>query len=256
MSFLTTKHASGLVGVVLLAYVVRLGLGVVAAGGVENYFNPRGAMDQELMAELGKFPGNGVLIAQLEADFPDEYEDFVDKVGKAARGTGPDNRVLVVANSWLGTFLAAHARDFAGAPLPALDAVLVAEQTYLAGLQAYDPIVCGAVVTGAPLDKPLTATLEEQAGALMASKFAAIKAGRVDQQLRFAITPKDREALVGALKERGLMEDQMKVLSGEADPSSISGELACEAAVKLNEAVRAQPDSRRALLIGAQLGGS
>lgn len=256
MSFLTTKHASGLVGVVLLAYVVRLGLGVVAAGGVENYFNPRGAMDQELMAELGRFPGNGVLIAQLEADFPDEYEDFVDKVGKAARGTGPDNRVLVVANSWLGTFLAAHARDFAGAPLPALDAVLAAEQTYLAGLQAYDPIVCGAVVTGAPLDKPLTATLEEQAGALMASKFAAIRAGRVDQQLRFAITPKDREALVGALEERGLMEDQMKVLSGEADPSSISGELACEAAVTLNEAIRAQPDSRRALLIGAKLGGS
>lgn len=255
MSFLTTKHASGLVGVVLLAYVVRLGLGVVAAGGVENYFNPRGAMDQELMAELGRFPGNGVLIAQLEADFPDEYEDFVDKVGKAARGTGPDNRVLVVANSWLGTFLAAHARDFAGAPLPALDAVLAAEQTYLAGLQAYDPIVCGAVVTGAPLDKPLTATLEEQAGALMASKFAAIKAGRVDQQLRFAITPKDREALVGALEERGLMEDQLKVLSGEADPSSISGELACEAAVTLNEAIRAQPDSRRALLIGAKLGG-
>lgn len=256
MSFLTTKHASGLVGVVLFAYVVRLGFGVAAAGGIENYFYPAGAVNQEVMAELGKFPGNGVLIAQLEADFPDEYKDFVSKVGKAARGTGPDNRVLIVANSWLNGFLAAHARDFAGAPLPALDAVLAAEKTYLAQLQDYDPLVCGAVVTGAPLDKPLTAGLEEQAGALVASKFAAIKAGRTDQQLRFAITPTDREALAAALRERGLVEDQMKVLSGEADPSSISGELACEAAVKLNEAIRAQPDSRRALLIGAQLGGT
>ena len=256
MSFLTAKHASGMIGLVVLGLVARVGFGVVAAGGFNNYFYPAGAVDQEVMAELGKFPGNGVLIAQLEADFPDEYKDFVDKVGKAARAQGPDNQVLVVANSWLGSFLAAHARDFAGAPLPALDAALAAEQTYLAGLQAYDPIVCGAVVTGAPLDKPLTAALEEQAGAVVASKFAAIKAGRTDQQLRFAITPKDREALVGDLKARGLVEDQLKVLSGEADPSSISGELACEAAVTLNEAIRAQPDSRRALLIGAKLGGT
>ncbi|MCL9999220.1 MAG: hypothetical protein NBV68_07550 [Erythrobacter sp.] len=255
MSFLTTKHASGMIGLVVLGLVARLGFGVAEAGGIDNYFNPAGAVDQELMAELGKFPGNGVLIAQLQADFPDEYKDFVSKVGKAARGTGPDTRVLVVANTWLNTFLAAHARDFAGAPLPALDAVLAAEQTYLAGLQDYDPIVCGAVATGAPLDKPLTAALEEQAGALVASKFAAIKAGRTDQQLRCAITPKDREALAGDLKQRGLVEDQMKVLSGEVDPSSISGELACEAAVTLNEAIRAQPDSRRALLIGAKLGG-
>lgn len=255
MSFLTTKHASGLVGVVLLGLVVRLGFAVAAAGGIDNYFYPAGAVDQELMAELGKFPGNGVLIARLEADFPDEYKDFVGKVGKAARRQGPDNQVQVVANTWLNGFLAAHARDFAGAPLPALDAVLAAEQTFLAQLQDYDPIVCGAVVSGAPLDKPLTAGLEEQAGALVASKFAAIKAGRTDQQLRFAITPKDREALATDLKRRGLVEDQMKVLSGEADPSSISGELACEAGVKLNEAIRAQPDSRRALLIGAKLGG-
>jgi hypothetical protein len=255
MSFLTTKHASGMIGVVLLGLVVRLGFGVAAAGGIENYFYPKGAVDQAMMAELSKFPGNGVLIAKLEADFPDEYKDFVSKVSKAARVEGAQNRVPVAANAWLATFLAAHARDFAGAPLPALDAALAAEQTLLEGLQAYDPIVCGAVVTGAPLDKPLTAALEEQAGALMASRFAAIKAGRTDQQLRFAITPKDRAALAAALNERGLVEDQMKVLTGEADPSSISGEMACEAAVKLNEAIRVQPDSSRALLIGAKLGG-
>lgn len=255
MSFLTTKHASGMIGVVILGLVARLGFGVVTAGGIDNYFNPRGAVDQELMAELGKFPGNGVLIARLESDFPDEYKDFVDKIGKAARAQGPDDRVLVVANMWLGDFLAAHTRDFAAAPMPALDAVLAAERAYLEGLAAYDELVCGAVVTGTPLDKPLTPALEEQAGALVASKFAAIKAGRTDQQLRFALTPKDREAVAAALKERGLGEDQLKVLSGEADASSISGEMACEAAVKVNEAIRAQPESRRALLIGAQLGG-
>lgn len=256
MSFLTTKHASGMIGLVVLGLVARVGFGVVQAGGFENYFYPAGAIDKELVAQLGKFPGNGVLIARLEADFPDEYKDFVGKVGKAARAGGGEKQVLLVANRWLGTFLAAHARDFAAAPLPALDAALAAEQTFLAGLEAYDPLVCGAVVAGTPLDKPLTAELEEKAGALVASKFAAIKAGRTDQQLRFAITPKDREALASDLKARGLGEDQMKVLSGEADPSSVSGELACEAAVTLNEAIRAQPDSRRALLIGAKLGGS
>ena len=255
MSFLTTKHASGMIGLVVLGLVARVGFGVVQAGGIDNYFNPRGAVDQEMMAQLGKFPGNGVLIAQLEADFPDEYKDFVARIGKTARAGGGEKQVLLVANTWLGTFLAAHTRDFAAAPLPALDTALAAEQTYLKGLEAYDPIVCGAVVTGTPLDKPLTADLEEKAGAVMASRFAAIKAGRTDQQLRFAITPKDREALAAALKQRGLVEDQMKVLTGEADPSSISGEMACEAAVTLNEAIRAQPDSRRALLIGAKLGG-
>jgi hypothetical protein len=244
-----------MVGLVVLGLVARLGFGVVSAGGIENYFYPAGAVDQAVMTELGKFPGNGVLIAQLESDFPDEYKDFVDKVGKAARGQGPDNRVLVAANAWLNRFLAAHARDFAGAPLPALDAVLAAEQAYLTGLQAYDPLVCGAVVTGAPLDKPLTAALEQQAGTLVASQLAAIKAGRTNQQLRFALTPRDREAMAAALKERGLVEDQMKVLSGEADASSISGELACEAAVKVNDAIRAQPEGRRALLVGGKLGG-
>lgn len=255
MSFLTTKHASGMVGIVLVGLVVRLGFAVAAAGGVENYFFPGRQVDHALMEQLSKFPGNGVLLAQLERDFPDEHKDFVDTVADAARREGPQNRVLVAANLWLNRFFIAHTRDFAGAPMPALDAVLEAERSYLAGLQAYDEIVCGSVVAGAPLDKPLTAPLEEQAGKLVATKLAAIKAGRVDQQLRFALTPKDREALGEALQKRGIVDDQLAVLTGEAPVSSISHEMACELAVTLNDAVRAQPEGRRALLVGATMGG-
>jgi hypothetical protein len=256
MSFLTTKHASGMVGLVLVAVAARMVFGAIEAGGFDNYIYPAGKVDKAVMAELGKFPGNAVLLSQLERDFPDEHDDFVDTVGAAARAAGPDNRVLVAANAWMNRFLAAHARDFAAAPLPALDAVIAAEQAYLEDLQAYDEFVCGAVVTGTPLDRPLTSALEEKAGAMVARQFAAIKAGRVDQQLRLALTPRDREAMNAALRERGLLDDQIKVLSGEADPSSISRPLACELAVKVNDAIRAQPDGRRALLIGTKLSGT
>lgn len=256
MSFVSTKHASGMVGLVLVAVAARMIFGAIEAGGFDNYIYPAGKVDKAVMAELGKFPGNEVLLTQLERDFPDEHDDFAETVGAAARGSGADDRVLVAANAWMNRFLAAHARDFAAAPLPALDAVISAEQAYLEGLQAYDSFVCGAVVTGAPLDRPLTAALEEKAGAVVARKFAAIKAGRVDQQLRLALTPLDREAMNTALRERGLVEEQIKVLAGEADPSSISQPMACELAVTFNDAVRAQPDGRRALLIGSRLAGS
>ena len=255
MSFLKQEHASGMIGLVVLGIAATLIVRVMLAGGFENYFDPTNRMEEAVQFQLKKVPGNATLLAQLEQDFPDEHDDFVDTVGVAARAEGPDNRVLVAANAWIARFFAAHARDFAAAPDAVLDTVIAAEHAYFADLQNNDEITCGAMVTGTPLDQPLPAALEEKAGALVAAKFAAIKAGRTDQQLRLALTPEDGAAMQAALRERGLGDEQLAVLAGEADPGSISKPMACEIAVALTDAIKAQPPGRRALLIGAMMGG-
>jgi hypothetical protein len=255
MSFLKQEHASGMIGLVVLGIAATLIVRVTLAGGFENYFDPTNRMDEAVQFQLKKVPGNATLLAQLEQDFPDEHDDFVDTVGAAARAEGPDNRVLVAANAWIARFFAAHARDFAAAPDAVLDKVIAAEHAYFADLQKNDEITCGAMVTGTPLDQPLPAALEEKAGALVAAKFAAIKAGRTDQQLRLALTPEDGAAMQAALRERGLVDEQLAVLAGEADPGSISKPMACEMAVALADAIRAQPQGRRSLLVGAMMGG-
>lgn len=255
MSFLKQTHASGMVGLVLLGIAASLIVRVTLAGGFPNFLDPASRIDSAVMRQLEKVPGNAILLAQLEQDFPEEYGDFVDAVGAAARAEGPDNRVLLAANAWIAKFFAAHARDFAAAPDATLDSVNAAEYALLADLQRNDAITCGAMVTGTPLDQPLPAALEEKAGALLAAKFAAIKAGRTDQQLRLALTPEDGAAMQAALRERGLTDEQLAVLAGEADAGSISKPMACEMAVALADAIRAQPQGRRALLIGAMMGG-
>jgi hypothetical protein len=255
MGFLKQEHASGMVGLVVLGAAALLFVRVTMAGGFENFFDPSNRVDEAVLAQLKKVPGNATLLAQLEQDFPEEHEDFVDTVGAAARAEGADNRVVVAANAWIAGFFAAHARDFAAAPDAVLDKVIAAEQAYYTDLQRNDEITCGAMVTGTPLDRPLPATLEEKAGALVAAKFAAIKAGRTDQQLRLALTPEDGKAMQAALRERGLSDEQLAVLAGEADPGSISKPMACEMAVALTDAIRAQPQGRRALLVGAMMGG-
>ena len=255
MSFLKQEHASGMVGLVLLGMAGLLIVRVTMAGGFANFLDPSNRIDEAVMAQLGKVPGNAILLAQLEQDFPEEHGDFVDAVGAAARAEGPDNRVLVAANGWIARFFAAHARDFAAAPEAVLDSVNAAEHALLSDLQRNDEITCGALVTGTPLDQPLPPALEEKAGALLAARFAAIKAGRTDQQLRLALTPEDGAAMNAALRERGLDDAQMAVLAGEADPGSISKPMACDMAVAFTDAIRAQPPGRRALLIGATMGG-
>lgn len=255
MSFVKQEHASGMIGLVILGVAATLIVRVLMAGGFENYFDPTNRVDEAVQVQLKKVPGNATLLARLEQDFPDEHENFVDTVGAAARAEGAENRVLVAANAWIARFFAAHARDFAAAPDDVLDTVNAAEHAYFTDLQKNDEITCGAMVTGTPLDQPLPEALEERAGALVAAKFAAIKAGRTARQLRLSLTPEDGAAMQKALRERGLTDEQLAVLAGEADPGSISKPMACEMAVALTDAIKAQPQGRRALLIGAMMGG-
>jgi hypothetical protein len=253
MSFIKQQHASGMIGLVLVGIAAAVIVRVTLAGGFANYFEPSRSIDSAVIAQLRNVPGNATLLERLEEDFPDQHDDFVAMVGAAARAEGSDDRVMIAAGQWINRFFEAHARDFAAAPRSSLEAVIAAEHDYVASLQRSDEITCGAVVTGTPLDRPLPEALEAKAGKVVAEKIAAIKAGRVDQQMRLAPTPNDREALLTELQARGLNDAQLEVLAGEADPGSISKPMACEMALAFLSAIRAQPEGRRELLIGTMM---
>lgn len=256
MAFKDQNHASGMVALVLLAIVGGLIGRVVWAGGVEEYFIPGKAIESEVMAQLEAYPGNEALLEQLETSFPDAYDDFSEVVGAAARGPGGEDRVLIAANTWINRFFANHANDFGAAPLVHLDRVMELEQQFLEDLRAHDEYACAAYAKGQPQDRPLPESFDVTGGEIAKARFAAIRAGRSDQQLRLALNPGHWQALETTMRERGLNDEQIAVVFGEADPQSIGAPLACEMAIELVSAIRAQPDEPRALLIGAYVSGN
>ena len=207
-------------------------------------------------AELG-VAGNDVLMERLESDFPHEYDDFTDTVGRAAQSSGDGTQVIAAANGWLLRFFASHKRDFAAAPIATLDRVMELEQGFLEALRAHDEFACANYAKGQPQDQPLPEDLDRIGGEIVAARFAAIRAGREDQQLRLALTPEDYEAVEATLRAGGLNDEQVAVVFGASDPSSIGAPLACEMQIELVRAIRAQDlEERRALLIGSYVSGA
>ena len=256
MSFLEQKHASGMVGLVVLAIAGSLIARVLMAGGFENYFIPGKALENEVVEQLEAYPGNDVLLERLESDFPRAYDDLTETIGRAARGPGDENRVLVAANLWVLKFFASHDRDFAAAPIASLDRVMELQQSFLQDLRAHDEYACAAYAKGEPQEQPLPERFDEAGGQIVAARFAAIRAGRIDQQLRLGLNPGHWDALTQTMRENGLNDDQIAVAYGEADPASIGAPLACEMAIELVSAIRAQPEEPRALLIGKYMSGT
>jgi hypothetical protein len=255
MSFATQKHASGMIGVLVVGLIGWFIFRAVLAGGFENMMIPGAALENEVVEQLEAYPGNDVLLERLEADFPRAYDDFTEAMGRAARGQGGENRVLVAANVWMGNFFASHDRDFAAAPIANLDRVIDLEQDFLESLRDHDEYACAAYAKGEAQDRKLPESFDAAGGEIVAARFSAIAAGRNDQQLRLGLTPTDYEALEATMRGNGLNDEQIAVVYGAADPASIGAPLACEMAIELVSAIRAQPEERRALLIGSYASG-
>lgn len=256
MSFATQKQASGLVGLLLLGLVGWMIVRMIAAGGIENFFIPGKALENEIVEQLEAYPGNAALLERLEADFPRSYDDFTETLARAARSPGPDDRVLIAANAWVELFFVSHDRDFAAAPIANLDQVMELEQDFLEALRDHDEFACANYAKGAAQDKKLPESFDVAGGEIIVSRFAAIRAGRSDQQMRLGLTPADHDAVEATLREKGLNDEQIAVVFGQEDPESIGAPLACEMALELVSAIRAQPEERRALLIGAYASGA
>lgn len=256
MSYSQQKHASGMIGVVILGLVGWLIVRIVLAGGPEEFFIPGAALENEIVAELEAYPGNDVLLEQLETNFPRAFDDFKETLGRAARSDGPEDRVLVVGNRWIAEFFASHDRDFAGAPIANLDAVINLELGFLESLRDHDEYACAAYAKGEPQDEPLPESFDAAGGEIVAARISAILAGRSDQQLRFALSPTDYAALTATLRQNGLNDEQIDVVYGAAEPGSIGAPLACEMALELVKAIRSQPEEPRALLIAAYTSGA
>lgn len=250
MSYVKQTHASGMVGLVLLAVAVSWIAKVVLAGGFENLFDPNAASEAALVEELAAYPGNEMLFEQLETSFPDEYEDFTETLGRAARGPGGEDRVLVAGGEWIARFFARHSNDFAASPIEHLDRVITLEQGFFEDLRAHDEYACAAMAKREPLDQPLPQKFDTAGDAILAARFAAIRGGRSNQQLRFKTTPEDYAAVEATMRGNGLNDEQVEVAFGVADPASIGAPLACEMQIELIRAIRAQPEESRALLIG------
>jgi hypothetical protein len=257
MGFLKQQHASGMVGMVIFTLVVSLVVRAWWAGGFDNLLIPGKAVENEVVAQMEAYPGNEVLLEQLQTDFPRAYDDLTETLGRAARGPGGEDRVLIAANLWAFNFFASHDRDFAAAPIERLDHVMALQQTFLEELWAHDEYACAAYAKGEAQEEPLPDSFDIAGGEIVAARFAAIKAGRTNQQLRLGLTPAHWQALVATMREKGLNEEQIAVAFGEADPASIGAPLACEMAIELVSAIRAQPQEEpRALLIGAYISGA
>lgn len=257
MGFVQQKHASGMVGLLIVGIVGSLLVRAWWAGGFDNLLIPGKAAENAVVAQMEAYPGNEVLLDRLEADFPRAYDDLTETLGRAARGPGGEDRVLIAANLWVLNFFASHDRDFAAAPIETLDHVMELQQTFLEDLREHDEYACAAFAKGQPQDEPLPESFDIAGGEIIAARFAAIKAGRTDQQLRLGLTPAHWQALVETMRENGLNEEQIAVAFGEADPASIGAPLACEMAIELVSAIRAQPrEEPRALLIGAYVSGA
>ena len=256
MSFSDRKSASSMIGVLIFGLVAWLVVRIFWAGGFENFFVPGAALENEIVAELEAYPGNDVLLSRLEADFPKAYEDLKETLGRAARSAGPENRILVAANQWVVRFFASHDRDFAAAPIANLDTVMELEQNFLEALRDHDEYACAAYAKAEPQDRPLPESFDIMGGEIVGSRISAIQAGRGDQQLRLGLSQLDYDALTETLRSNGLNDAQIDVVYGEAEPGSIGAPLACEMAIELVRAIRAQPEEPRALLIGRYVSGA
>ncbi len=256
MSFAQQKSASSWIGLLIAGLVISIIVRVIWAGGFENFFVPGKAFENAVVEQLEGYPGNAVVFERLEADFPRAYDDFTEQLAFAARSEGSDDRVLIAANIWLNEFFASHAADFAGAPLEQLDQVMELEEQFLTDLATHDEYACAAFARNEPQPEPLPESFDEAGAAIVAARFAAIKGGRTNQQLRLGLTPAAYDAVEVTMREKGLGDEQIAVVFGEADPGTIGAPLACEMAIELVRAIRAQPEEERALLIGAYASGA
>ena len=255
MAFSDQKHASGLIGVVILGIVGSLIVRIFWAGGIENFFDPELALGNEVIEQLEAYPGNEVVFERLEEDFPDAYQDFTLTLSRAAQMEGPEDRVLIAGNNWINMFFASYAEDFKAAPLPALDNVMALEAQFLRDLKAHDEFACAFYARNEPQDQPLPESFDEASAEIVTARFDTILAGRRDQQLRLGITPSMYEAVEQTMRDKGLNDEQISVVFGEAEPGTIGAPLACEMAIELVDAIREQPDDARALLNGAYASG-
>ena len=255
MAFKDQTPASGLVALVLLAIVLSVIGRAIYAGGFENFFIPGKAEENAVMEKLADYPGNAVFMEELEASFPDAYDDLSKALGRAARGPGGEDRVVIAGQAWMNGFFANHARDFAGAPIDRLDRVMELEQEFLGNLRDHDEYACAAYAKGEPFEAPLPEAFDELSGEISSARIAAIRGGRSDQQLRLKLNPGHWQALDDTLRARGLNDEQVSVLFGAAEPGSIGAPLACEMAIELVSAIREQPEEPRALLTSVYVSG-
>lgn len=255
MAYTDQKLPHKMLGVFLLVVVVGMAIRYFVAGGFIEYYSPDKRLENDIAAELEKQPGGAMLLARLEADFPDRHDDLLETLTRAAKADGPPDRIGKAANQWIAGFFANHENDFKAAPIESLDKVIDLEAKMLATMQSDYPEICTDYAYGVPQKMALPEDIRTVSDTIMDARFAAIKAGRVDQQMRLALTPPDFEALNKTLVAQGTNAEQLAYIDGSSDGIDLSDEEACGAAVNLVSAVRAQPEYQRALLIGAYVVG-
>lgn len=251
MSFLSKELDSNKIGIVIGIIVVGLIGRIIWAGGIEEYFSPNKQVENAIVSALESQPGGAIMLSQLESDFPLEYEDLLSAMtNQAVRDQSPDN-IVEAGNQWLRRFFASHSKDFKFAPIGSLDTVLSTEATALAAMYEHEPQLCDNYIRGWALPGNLPEKVSQSIGSAVAAKFAAIRAGRDDQQLRLDLTPYDLGELTNALTAGGMNEDELAfVLDGVRDGVEESGEK-CKAIQGLVAGVQNQPEDRRALLVSA-----
>lgn len=254
MSFSRTVGPSqmigGVIGLLVLAYAVRF----VAAGGIEEYFNPNKKYENAIVAAFEKQPGNLAVLRAMERQFPLEYEDFLDTMTKAA-ASGRQEDILRDGSAFLQRFAARHASDFSNAPDALLIKVADSESRLFASLAAKSKIDCADYVFGTLQPEiPLNPETRKLLGETAAARIEAISGGRTHQTVRLGVTPVEGKALIAAMQARGASAAQLAAMRGEIDPETLSVEDQCYAGINLVEGIRAQPPEVEALLASDLLG--
>jgi hypothetical protein len=253
LSFLSERSPSQMIGGVIAFLVFGLIVRAIYAGGIVEYFDPAKRIENRLVEALEQRPGDAAVLAAMKAHFPLDYESLLDDMSRSVgSGAGP-REVAETGAGFLRRFMHNHRNDFSAAPSPNLETVLAGEVALLRQLAEESPVACDDYVKGRlQYDDPLSQEAWKLLGESGANYVEAMAAGRRDQQLRLATTPADLRALGQTLAERGASREQLAALDA-GDFSTIGYDEQCDAALRLVEAIDAQPEDRQALLVASFL---
>lgn len=254
MSFTRTVAPSQMIGAVIGLLVLGYAVRFLLAGGIEEYFNPNKKYENAIVAAFEKQPGNLAVLRAMERQFPQEYDDFLGTMTKAA-ASGREEDILRDGSAYLQQFAAKHAGDFSNAPDALLVRVADAESRLLSSLAAGSMEDCADYVFGTLQPaRPLAPETRKLLGETAAARIEAISGGRTNQTVRLGVTPTEGKALIAAMKARGANAAQLGAMRGEIDPETLSVEDRCNAGINLLEGIRAQPPEVEALLASDLLG--
>lgn len=253
MSFLSERSPSQMVGGFIAVLVLGLAVRAFYAGGIVEYFDPAKRIENRLVEALEQRPGDAAVLAAMKEHFPLDYETLLDDMSRSVgSGAGPQD-VANTGAGFLRRFMHNHRNDFSNAPSSYLETVLAGEVALLGRLAVESPVACDDYVKGRlQYDDPLSPEVWKLLGESGANYVEAMAAGRRDQQLRLATTPSDLAALGETLAQRGASRAQLAALEA-GDFSTVSYDEQCDAALRLVEAIDAQPEDRQALLVATFL---